>query len=149
MATRDVMREKRAHAQRLYVQSGMLQQDIAELLDVSQKSISQWKAADDWEKQRAAFATTKDKELARIYGQLAALNNAIEEREEGKRYATSGEADIISKLSAAIAKLEGERGLSATTNVFMRFTTWLKKNVDLDTAKHFGGLADRYIKSLL
>lgn len=149
MATKEELRNKRQKAKQLYAHSGMLQQDIAELLDVSEKTISQWKASDDWEKYRAAVTTTKQKELARIYAQLADLNASIEQREEGKRYASSSEADIISKLSSAIAKLEAEQGLSATVNVFIGFTTYLRRSEDLETAKLFTELSDRYIKSLI
>lgn len=149
MAKREELRNKRAQAQRLYVHSGMLQQDIAELLGVSEKTVSQWKQADGWEKQRAAVTTTKEKELARWYAMVAAQNDAIEGRGSGANFPTSSEADALNKMAAAIAKLEADAGLSATVNVFMRFTQWLRETADIDTAKLFAELSNGYIQSLL
>lgn len=150
MAKRDELRNKRTQAQRLYVHSGMLQQDIAELLGVSQKTISQWKQADEWEKQRAAVTTTKEKELSRWYAMVAAQNDAIEGRRfQGTAFPTPAEADALNKMAAAIAKLEADAGLSATVNVFMRFTQWLRDTSDIETAKRFAELSNSYIQSLL
>lgn len=149
MASRGKMADKRRMAQQLYVRNGVLQQDIAKLVKVSEKTISQWKQADGWDKQRAAVSTTKEKELSRLYSQLSALNSAIEAREQGRDYPLPGEADTQNKLAAAIAKLEQDTGLSATVNVFMRFTKWLREASDLETTKRFGELSDQYIKSLL
>jgi uncharacterized protein YjcR len=147
MASKGKMADKRRSAQQLYVRNGVLQQDIAKLVGVSEKTISQWKQADNWEKERAAVTTTKESELSRMYSMLSALNGAIESRDQ--KYPTSAEADTQNKLSAAIAKLEQDTGLSATVNVFMRFTKWLREVSDLETTKHFGELSDQYIKSLL
>ncbi|MEO8589417.1 MAG: phage terminase small subunit-related protein [Flavobacteriales bacterium] len=141
------MAEKRRTAQQLYVRNSMQGQEIAALLDVSEKTISKWKIADNWDRQRAAMVTTKPQELQRMYAQLSELNTAIEQRDPGKRYANSLEADVINKLASAIKKLEDETGLSATVNAFIAFIDWLRKK-DLDKAKEFGELADHYIKHL-
>lgn len=147
MANKRGMEQKRNQARNLYVRNGVLQQDIAEIVGVSEKTISQWKRAENWDKERAAVTTTKDSELTRLYSMLSSLNGAIEGRDQ--KYPTPGEADTINKLSSAIAKLEQETGLSATVNVFMRFTKWLRETVDLETTKRFGELSDKYIKSLV
>lgn len=146
MANKRGMAEKRKQAQTLYVRNGVLQQDIADIVGVSEKTISLWKNADGWEKQRAAVTTTKDSELTRLYSMLSSLNGSIEQREV--KYPTPGEADTLNKLSSAIAKLEQDTGLSATVNVFIRFTKWLRDTTDLETTKRFGELSDKYIKSL-
>lgn len=149
MTKREKMAEKRRQAMRLYVHSGMLQQDIAELLGVSQKTVSLWKTADEWEKQRAAVTTTKEKELSRWYGMIAAQNDAIEARGQGFNFPSSAEADALNKMAAAVAKLEQDAGLSATVNVFMRFTQWLREASDIDTTKLFAELSNNYIQHLL
>ena len=141
--------DKRRLAQQMYVRNGMLQHEIAHLLVVSAKTISLWKNADGWEKQRAAFTTTKEQELSRIYSQLAELNTAIAARKEGARYPTPGEADTQTKMASTIAKLEGDAGLSGTINVFVEFTKWLRLAADLDTTKRFAELSDSYIKQLI
>lgn len=143
------MAEKRRHALRMYVHSGLYQQDIAEVLGVSQKTISQWKAADEWDKQKAAVTTTKEKELSRWYAMVAAQNEAIEARGPGANFPTSSEADALNKMAAAIAKLEADAGLSATVNVFMGFTKWLRDTSDIETTKLFAELSNHYIQHLL
>lgn len=145
MAKRTDMGEKRRRACVLYVRNGLQQQEIAGIVGVSQKTISGWKAQDNWDKQKVAFTTTKPMELARLYAQLGALNNAIEQREQ--KYPTASEADAQNKLASAIKKLEDETGLSATVNAFIAFHDWLSKR-NLDKAKEVAELHDLYIKHI-
>ena len=57
--------------------------------------MSKWVSTEKWEILRSSFTITKEQELRRIYIQINELNNSIAEREDGKRYATSQEADIL------------------------------------------------------
>lgn len=142
------MADKRQQAQRLYVRNGVLQQDIAALVGVSEKTISQWKQADRWDRQKAAVITTKEEELRRMYAMLSAQNAAIEARGEGYNFPSAKEADAINKLATAIKRLENEAGLATTVDVFMGFNEWLRKT-EPEAAKQFMHLSDLYVKSLL
>lgn len=131
---------KRKQAKDLYCRSGLQQQAIADILSVTEKTISKWKQADAWDRDRAAYATTKESELRRIYQQLAKLNSHIDERagddENMQGVPNSKEADVISKLSSAIRTLENDAGASATVDVAIAFVDWLSaRNVNLAPLK--------------
>lgn len=110
----------------LYCRYGMLQKDIADLVEVTEKTVGAWKEADGWELHRAAYTTTREHELRRMYMQVADLNNFIETREPGQRHANSKEADILSKLASAIRALETDAGVANTIDVSIKFLEWLK-----------------------
>ena len=72
----------------------------------------------------------------------------IGERPVGERYATTTEAATIAKLSAAIDKLEKDAGLKDLVSAGTRFLVWLRA-VDINKAKEFGELWDRFIRSAI
>ncbi len=97
---------------------------------------------------KSSLIITKEQELHRLYHQLNELNNNIATREEGSRYATSKEADVISKISAAIKSLERDTSIADVIDVFIDFSNWLKE-VDFEMAQSFIGLQDDYVKHKL
>ena len=78
----------------------------------------------------------------------AEINKAILERPEGERFATTKEADILGKLSAAIKQMETDAGIADIISVLTQFIDWLRP-VDLDKAKEITRLADAFIKDRL
>ncbi|HMQ77124.1 MAG TPA: DUF1804 family protein [Flavobacteriales bacterium] len=142
------MAERRKHARQLFVHHNLQQNEIAKLCGVSEKTISKWKLEEDWDRQRAAMVTTKDRELARLYSMLGQVNDAIERREEGARVPNAKEADTINKLAAAIRKLEDDTGIAHKVNAYMDLFNWLRRR-DLSKAQELSAQADEYIKSLL
>lgn len=126
MSKRTSNMAKRKQAKDLYCRYGMLQKIIAETLNVTEKTISKWKVADQWELHRAAFTTTRDHELRRLYAQVADLNNAIELKNTGERHADSKQADILGKLASAIRAMETDAGVADTIDVSIKFLEWLK-----------------------
>lgn len=126
MPKRTLNAAKRKQAKDLYCRNQLQQQAIAGLLKVTEKTIGRWKREDGWDRERAAYITTKESELRRLYAQLNELQTAIELRETGHRYANSKEADILSKLSSAIKTLESDAGIAATVQVSMNFLDWFK-----------------------
>lgn len=126
---------KRKQAKDLYCRYSLQQREIARILGVTEKTISKWKSTENWDRERAAYTTTKESELRRIYGQLANLNNEIENRTASEGQAgipSSKEADIQSKLSSSIRTLENDAGAAATVDVAVAFTTWCKgRSIDI------------------
>lgn len=121
---------KRKQAKDLYCRNHLTQQAIAQLLGVTEKTIGRWKQDDDWDREKAAYTTTKESELRRLYAQLARINDSIADSDHG--YANTKEADVIAKLSAAIKTLENDAGVAATIQVAMNFLDWLKgRSVDV------------------
>ena len=73
-------------------------------------------------------------------------NKAIAER--GDKYATSAEADTINKLSAAIAKMEGDYGIADIISVSKQILFWLRKR-DPQKAIELSYYFDEFVKEKL
>ena len=84
-------------------------------------------------------------EFAQIREQSREINNKINERDPGKRFATPQEADAISKLAGSIQKLQKDVGVADIVSVGMRFLTWLRP-LDPEAGKTFNNLFDAFIK---
>jgi hypothetical protein len=74
--------------------------------------------------------------------------DAINQREENERFATSKEGDVIMKLTASINYLERETGIATKIEIGKDFLEYLRA-ADLSKAQEFGELWDGYIKSKL
>ena len=140
------IKQKKDYAKTLYLSDlSITQKEIATRAQVSEKTVSNWVNNDGWDKLRESLLTTRGTQLGNLYAQLTAINLKIAQRQEGERYATNKEADIISKLTSAIQKLELELSISDKFNVVKDFLDWLRP-ADLAKAKELSGLFDAYIK---
>lgn len=140
--------QKKDWARTLYLKENLTQQEIADRVGVSRKTVNRWAGDGKWEEHKAGLTITREQQIANLYRQVAAINRTIEEKPEGERYATPGEADILSKLSSAIKKMETEAGVSDVISVLTGFINFIRKN-DLKKAKEITRLADAYIKTKL
>lgn len=140
--------QKKEWAKTLYLKENLTQQEIADRVGVSRVSVSNWVRAGKWEEQRAGITLTREEQVRNLYRQVAEINRAIAARDEGCRFATSQEADIIGKLSKSIRQMETEAGIADVISVLTRFIDFLRP-LDLEKAKDVTNLADAYIKSIL
>ncbi len=140
--------QKKEWAKTLYLKENLTQQEIADRVGVSRVSVSNWVRAGKWEAQRAGITLTREEQVRNLYRQVAEINRAIAARDEGSRFATSQEADIIGKLSKSIRQMETEAGIADVISVLTRFIDFLRP-LDLEKAKEVTGLADAFIKSIL
>lgn len=136
------------YAELLFLHGGISQKEIAERVGVSEQTVTKWKKLNGWEARRKSLLTTRHQQLARLYDQLDELTSTITERDAGKRYANSKEADTINKLTVAIRNLETEVSLSQVVDVFISFNEYIRSQ-DLDKAKEVINLQDAYVKTLL
>ncbi|MBQ9231570.1 MAG: DUF1804 family protein [Prevotella sp.] len=140
--------QKKDWARTLYLRENLTQQEIADRVGVSRKTVNRWVGDGKWEEHKAGLTITREQQIANLYRQVAAINRTIEEKPEGERYASPSEADILSKLSSAIKKMEVEAGIAEIISVLMGFIDFIRP-MDLDKAKEITRLADNYIKSKL
>ncbi|MDL2315044.1 DUF1804 family protein [Bacteroidales bacterium OttesenSCG-928-C19] len=140
--------ELREHAKLLFIYENLTQKEIAVRLDVSDQSIVRWKKEDNWETLKASITITREQQLQNLYTQLADLNNSISARELGKRHATTPEADTISKLSNAIAKLENDIGIADIISVSKKTLEFIRKT-EPEKAKELSFYFDAFIKDRL
>lgn len=140
--------QRKDYAKILYLNERLTQEEIADRVGVTRVTINRWINSEGWEQLRVSLTIAKDEQLKNLYAQMAQLNESINTREEGKRFATSSEADIISKYAAAIQKMENDVGLGDTIAVCRKLASFLR-NQDLAEAKRIVPILDLFIKSLL
>ena len=140
--------EKKEYAKLLFVKDNLSQKEIAERCVVTGQTVTAWKKAGNWEKLKTSLIATKSSELARLYAQLSEINSAIEKKSEGERYANSKEADILTKITAAIRSLETETAISQVIDVSISVLEFARK-IDIDKAKELADIFDSYIKNKL
>lgn len=149
MAARELtIKMKRDWAKLLYLKTAMSQKEICEKVSVTPKSFAKWRDDDNWELLKSAYIITKEQELRRIYIQINEINNVIEKREEGNRFASPKEADTISKLASAARNMETETNIANIVDTFVDFTEWLRQN-EFDKAREFNAYFDSFIKHKL
>lgn len=140
------IKQKKDYAKSLYLGNlTITQKEIASRVGTSEKTISAWINREGWDRLRVSLLTTRETQLSNLYAQLSALNTEIAQREVGKQYPTNKEADVISKITASIQKLEMDLSISDIVNVSKRMLDWLRA-ADLEKAKEMSGLFDGFIK---
>lgn len=137
--------QKKEWAGMLYLKENLTQQEIAEKVGISRQTLGKWVKAEKWEERRTGITLTREDQIANLHRQVAEINKKIFERPEGERFPNSQEADVISKLSGAIKKMETDVGIADIISVGMRFINWLRP-VDLEKAKEITKLWDAFIK---
>lgn len=140
--------QKKEWAGMLYLKENLTQAEIAEKVGVSRQTIINWIKAEKWEQRKVGITLTKEEQIKELYRQIGEINRAISGRKDGERYATSAEADIIGKLSAAIKKMETDVGIADIISVGTQFLEYVRP-FDLEKAKDLTRLFDSFIKSKL
>ena len=137
--------QKKSIAKELFLHGDYTFEEIAAKVDTVRQTVARWAREDGWADLKASMTVGKEKTLKNLYAQVQSINEAILQREEGERIATTKEADILSKLSAAINKLERETGVSELVSAGMNFLSWLRAR-DPEKAITFTDLWDAFIK---
>ena len=137
--------DKKDIAKSLYVAGSYTQEEIAQKVGSTRQTIARWIRDGAWDDLKASYTITPGQILASLNRQIIEINKKISAREEGNRFATVAEADILAKLAASIKKIESDVGISDIVNVGIKFTNWLRQ-LDLDMAKKFNDLLDAFLK---
>jgi len=141
--------DKRNKAKSLYLTGQYDQKEIAELVEVSERSITKWKTEENWEDLKESLLTTRENELRRLYKMLRILNDDIDLKAERKIPVNSKEADAVLKITAAIKNLELETSIADKVEVGMAFINMVRKeNLELskDITKWFDLFLQQYMK---
>lgn len=139
-------KQKKEWAGMLYLKENLTQQEIADKVGVSRITVNKWIKAEMWEQRKTGLTLTREEQISLLYQQVAEINRNIKNREEGKRFATSKEADVLIKLSSAIKKMETESGIADIIDVGTRFIEFLRP-VNLELAKDVTRMFDLFVKS--
>lgn len=145
MATTLKNTQKKAIAKELYLHGDFTYEEIAAKVGTVRQTIARWAREDEWAGLKASMTVGKEKTLKNLYAHVQSINETILQREEGERTPTPKEADILSKLAAAIDKLESESGIRELVSAGMAFLNWLRK-MDPQKAIEFTELWDAFLK---
>ena len=135
-------------AKTLYVNGSFTQEEIATKVGTTRQTVSRWIRDGAWDQVKASYTITPEQILAGLNRQIIEINNKVNSRPEGERFATVAEADTLAKLASSIKKIETDAGIADIVNVGIKFTNWLRQT-DLDLAKRFSDLLDAFIKDQL
>jgi len=89
---------QQAHAYQLYSAGQMTHKEIAESVGVSVRTVYSWVRTFSWRRLKDASLHIPTLIAEKISGQVLALLNNINAREDGRRYATLQEAEIMTRL---------------------------------------------------
>ena len=135
-------------AKTLYVNGSFTQEEIATKVGTTRQTVSRWIREGSWDQVKASYTITPEQILAGLNRQIIEINNKVNSRPEGERFATVAEADTLAKLASSIKKIETDAGIADIVNVGIKFTNWLRQT-DLELAKRFSDLLDAFIKDQL
>ena len=137
--------DKKGIAKSLYLDGNYTQEEIADKVGTTRQTVSRWVKAENWEEIKASVTITPAQIIAQWNRQIVEINKKINARADGERFATTQEADALSKLAGSIKKLEDDIGVPDCVSVAMRFLSWLRP-LDIEAAKQFNNLFDAFIK---
>ena len=137
--------DKKGIAKSLYLDGNYTQEEIADKVGTTRQTVSRWVKAENWEEIKASVTITPAQIIAQWNRQIVEINKKINARPDGERFATTQEADALSKLAGSIKKLEANIGVPDCVSVAMRFLSWLRP-LDIEAAKQFNNLFDAFIK---
>ena len=137
--------DKKGIAKSLYLDGNYTQEEIADKVGTTRQTVSRWVKTENWEEIKASVTITPAQIIAQWNRQIVEINKKINARADGERFASTQEADALSKLAGSIKKLEADIGVPDCVSVAMRFLSWLRP-LDIEAAKQFNNLFDAFIK---
>lgn len=135
--------EEKNYAQILFVEQGLTAKEIAGRVKVSEKTIGKWIKDGKWEHLKKSMLVTKQQQIGLLYDQLAFINAEIVNRES--KVASAKEADVISKITTSIQRMEVETSIGQIVEVARSFIEFLR-SYDLDLAKEVTKHFDSFIQ---
>lgn len=143
MSEKEMSREqKRETAKGLFVKSDMTQKEIAVLLGVSEKAVSEWRKKYDWDTAKQIQSITRKSLLEEAYKQLDAINKKVADKGGIPDKALS---DAKAECMREIEKFS-DTPTHVYVDVFEDFCAWLSRNAPKQL-REFGELSMRFIES--
>jgi len=112
-------------ARELYLNTSMTQKEIADRLNVTVKTIGDWKDEGNWEALRAAKKVTKAALISNYYTILYTMQEQIASRSVPDNMPTSKEADIMAKIGSQIEKIDKQSSLQDYILAFEEFLEFM------------------------
>lgn len=147
--TNEEKERKKGLAKVLFLQEKNISfKEIAERIEVSEKTIADWVKNEKWEGLRRNILLTRQEQLVMMQDELNEINLCIKNQPEGARFADFKLAQVRNQLVKNIKDLETKAMLPEMINVLTRFLDFVRKE-NLDEAQLLADYTDQFIKSQL
>ena len=124
--TNDEKQRLQEYAKLLYVRENITSQtELAQKVGVTVKTIAQWINDGNWERYKRNLVLTRNEQMALLLEELEELNNVIQNKDEGKRYADYKESNIRRNLIKDIKELETKASISEAINALTGFLDFM------------------------
>lgn len=147
--TNEEKERKKGLAKVLFLQEKNISfKEIAERIEVSEKTIADWVKNEKWEGLRRNILLTRQEQLVMMQDELNEINICIKNQPEGARFADFKLAQVRNQLVKNIKDLETKAMLPEMINALTRFLDFVRKE-NLDEAQLLADYTDQFIKSQL
>ena len=141
---RQFTEDKKAQARNLYLHSTLTQSQIAELLDVSQKTISLYISESKLQLLKKRAAQSPSIFLEQMNNELHEMNEIIAARPPGQRIPTLQEAEIRRKTMYSIAAIRQRQSAGTHIEVLINFLKTVFE-ININDAKLLNRYVDEYV----
>lgn len=132
--------QEKEYAKILYVNEKLTQKEIAERVNVTEKTVGKWIEAGGWNKLRQSLLATKPHNIDLLYQALTVLNESFQ-----GSVPTPSQIDSVAKLTASIKNLETDLGLGEIFTVGTNFIQFVRNNSP-EKVKEVYNLFDAFIQ---
>ncbi len=139
--------EQKQTALDLYVNQSFTQQQVADALGVTVRTIHNWVKQHAWDRLRLATHQAPALIADNFSSQLVELQNNIAAREPGKRIPTTQEMEIMRKLTVCIANTKKTVSLPQVTQMMRMFRAFVFDNRTKPYAQGVADLIDGFIEA--
>ena len=147
--TNEEKERKKGLAKVLFLQEKNISfKEIAERIEVSEKTIADWVKNKKWEGLRRNILLTRQEQLVMMQDELNEINLCIKNLPEGSRFADFKLAQVRNQLVKNIKDLETKAMLPEMINALTRFLDFARKE-NLEEAQLLADYTDQFIKSQL
>jgi len=132
------LQQKKEYAKLLYITGDLNQKEIAQRVEVNEKTIAKWIEEGMWKYLCKSLLTSKSDKLRRGYDILDAVTTKIENTEGG--YGDTKLADMYVKYTAAVKNLESETSTGEmfdTGMAFIRFVSQDNNPLAIEITNYF------------